>query len=437
MRTLNTNDGNFTHLLAKLRAELLPEKLLFEQDDKFLVVKDIIAQVRRDGDKALCELTARFDETEIKPDKLRVEKPLMKTAAETLSCELRKAIEESITNVQRYQRHIKAFQTLGICRDDIELKTRYLPLDRIGIYIPAGSAPLFSTLIMTAVPAQVAGVKNIAVTSAPRYGGDIDPVILGTCSILGIDEVYRVGGAQAIAAMACGTETVPKVDKIVGPGNTYVQLAKKAVFGMVGIESFAGQSEIVVLADEDANPRYVAADLICQAEHAPGSAMLVTPSAELAAAVPNEVDSLLKRSDRADQTRQCLDESSAIIVTNTLDEAIDIVNQLAPEHVSVQTQNADVDAEACTNAGAIFVGAYTSEALGDYIAGPSHVLPTGGSARFFSPLNVMDFMRHTSVIKYGRNALNSAYPALKAMTEAESLPGHLLSATVRIESNGE
>jgi len=346
---------------------------------------------------------------------------------------LRSAIELSIANVRRYQEHLKVWPNLGIVRPGVELRTRYRPINRVGVYVPGGSAPLFSTLIMTAVPAQVAGVRQIGVASPPRYSGQVHPVMLGVCGLLGIDEVYQVGGAQAIAAMALGTETIQPVDKILGPGNTYVQLAKKAVFGIVDVESFAGQTEIVVIADETAQARFVAADMIGQAEHAPGSALLLTPSRELAQRVTGQIDVLLQRSARSEATRKCLDESSAIVVTESLDEAVALSNRSAPEHLSVETKDPDAVAQRCENAGAIFVGAFTSEAVGDYVAGPSHVLPTGGTARFFSPLNVMDFMRHTSVIKYDRSALRRVYPALEAMTQVEQLPGHLLSATVRLE----
>lgn len=433
MRLLKTTDNTFEDDLASVRAGLQAKDLLLESNDELGSVQRIVAQVHRDGDRALCELTSRFDSTELTPSQLRVDPSSLPLDGEGVDVELRAAIATAIDNVRRYQQHIKSYQHLAQVRDGIELKTRYRPLDRVGIYVPGGTAPLFSTLIMTAVPAQVAGVKQLVLASPPRYDGDIHPVILAVCGMLGIDEVYRVGGAQAIAAMALGTQTIRPVDKIVGPGNLYVQLAKKTLFGLVDIESLAGPSEITVLADETANPRFVAADLIGQAEHDRGSAFLVTASRELADRVARQIDDLLAKLPGAEQVRRSLDRSSAIILTVTLDEAIDQVNRLAPEHLSVQTDQPDAVAERCHLAGAIFVGAYTTEALGDYLAGPSHVLPTGGTARIFSPLNVMDFMRHSSVIKYDRSALRDAYSALKAMTTSEQLPGHLLSVTVRLE----
>jgi histidinol dehydrogenase len=303
----------------------------------------------------------------------------------------------------------------------------------VGICVPGASVPLPSTVIMSAVPAIVAGVKEIVVMSSPRYEQSVHPTVLACCRMLGITEVYRIGGAHAVAAMAFGTKTVKAVDKIVGPGHPVVQMAKKLLFCVVGIDSFAGPSEIVVLADEKANPRFVASDLIGQAEHDPGSGILVTPSEKLAGQVEKELDQLLSNFGRKEQAKRCLETFGALIITKDLPEAIEIVNKIAPEHLSVQTADFDADAAKCTTAGAIFLGPYTSEALGDYVAGPSHVLPTGGTARFFSPLNVMDFMRHTSMIKYTREALEKIYPAIQALTDAEMLPGHQISAKVRLE----
>jgi len=433
MRLIDLKDEDFLDQLSAIRGGLLPEKILFDAEDTLNVVHGIIRQIRQSGDRGLLELTKKYDEIELRADELRVSNDQLEQASNALEPDLQRALMSAIENVRRYQQHIKAHQHLSLVRAGIELTTRYRPLGRVGICVPGAAAPLPSSLIMTVVPAQVAGVSELAVVSPPRYQGDVHPVILGLCRMLGIDEVYRVGGAQAVAALALGTETIKPVDKIVGPGNLYVQLAKKVLFGVVDIDSFAGPSEIVVLADEDANPRYVAADLIGQAEHDPGSAILITPSRKLAQAVFDQMEALLKRSERAEATRRCLEKYSAAIISESLDQAIDLVNQLAPEHLSVQTAQPELVTEKCIHAGAIFVGPFTSEALGDYVAGPSHVLPTGGTARAFSPLNVMDFMRHTSVIKYDRTALKEAYAALKELTTAEGLPGHLLSATVRLE----
>jgi histidinol dehydrogenase len=396
-------------------------------------VQTVIEAVKMHGDKAVCELTAKFDKVSLRPEELRVSDDEMKRAFEATESKLKKAIELAIENVQRYQEHIKIHQPTPLKSEGVELRTRYLPMERVGVCVPGGSAPLASTVVMTVVPAKVAGVKEIVVVSPPKYQNSIHPTMLACCYMLGVKEVYRVGGMQAVAAMALGTKMIRKVDKIVGPGHPVVQMAKKMLFCEVGIDSFAGASEIVVLADEKANPRFVASDLIGQAEHDPGSGILVTASESLVHKVEKELDILLEKLSRKEQARRCLDNFGAFIVAKDHDDAISVVNDLAPEHLSVQTRNFDADAEKCVNAGAIFIGPYTSEALGDYVAGPSHVLPTSGTARFFSPLNVMDFMRHTSMIKYDQSALAKVFPAIEELTDTEMLPGHKLSAKVRLE----
>jgi histidinol dehydrogenase len=428
MRKFFTTDTNYEQELTTIRAPFQP--LDFEL---MKAVQGVIEEVSRTGDKAVCDFTVRFDKVQLEPTKLRVSAEEIERAYAKTDPALKKAIELAIENVRRYQEHIKVYQKSGLKSDGVELRTRYLPMERVGICVPGGSAPLASTVIMSAVPAQVAGVKEIVVVSPPKYHDSIHPTVLACCYMLGITEVYRVGGMQAVAAMALGTETIRKVDKIVGPGHPVVQMAKKMLFCEVGIDSFAGASEIVVLADETSNPRFVAADLIGQAEHDPGSGILVTASEELADKVEKELENLLTGLERREQAKRCLEQYGALIIAKDLDEAIAVVNELAPEHLSVQTKNFDADAEKCITAGAIFVGPYTSEALGDYVAGPSHVLPTSGTARFFSPLNVMDFVRHTSMIKYDKAALEKVYPAIKLLTDAEMLPGHQLSARVRVE----
>lgn len=428
MKILTTSDKNYQQELAKIRSPFKP--LDFEL---MKVVQAVIEDVAQNGDLAVCELTQKFDHVALSPDQLRVPEDEIDRAYNQTDPKTRQAIQLSIDNVRRYQDHIKVYQQIPLKSDGSELRTRYAPIARVGICVPGGSAPLASTVIMTAVPAQVAGVKEIVLVSPPKYQNSIHPTVLACCKMLGITEAYRVGGMQAVAALALGTQTIRQVDKIVGPGHPVVQMAKKMLYCVVGIDSFAGASEIVVLADDSADPRFVASDLIGQAEHDPGSGILVTTSRTLAAAVEKELDNLLESLSRKEQTRRCLDQYGAIIIADNLDDAINAVNDLAPEHLSVQTKNYDTDAERCITAGAIFVGPYTSEALGDYVAGPSHVLPTSGTARFFSPLNVMDFMRHTSVIKYNKNALKKIYPAIEALTDTEMLPGHKLSAKVRLE----
>ncbi|MFA5865287.1 MAG: histidinol dehydrogenase [Phycisphaerae bacterium] len=433
MRRLFTKSLNFQQELSDVRRPFLPLELLFNSQDKIALVQDIISEVYRRKDQGICDLTEKYDQVQLTPQMLRVGADEIETAYRNMGAELLRAIQIAIDNVRRYQEHIKVYQQTSLTAEGVELRTRYRPLQRVGICVPGASAPLPSTVIMSAVPAQVAGVNEIVVVCPPRFNKSIHPLVLACCHKLGITEVYRIGGAQAVAALAMGTETIQPVDKIVGPGNIYVQLAKKLLFGVVDIDSFAGPSEIVVLADSSSNPRFVASDLIGQAEHDPGSGILVTDSEELADRVEMELAKLLSDFGRKEQAQRCLENFGALIITKDIDEAVTVVNQLAPEHLSVQTKNFQADAERCVTAGAIFVGPYTSEALGDYVAGPSHVLPTGGTARFFSPLNVMDFLRHTSVIKYDRQALEKVYPAIKALTDAEMLPGHQTSAKVRLE----
>lgn len=285
---------------------------------------------------------------------------------------------------------------------------------------------------MSIVPAKAAGVEQIAVVAPPRHNGDVHPTILAVCQELGVNEVYRIGGAHAVAALAFGTASIERVDKIVGPGGIYVQLAKKLVFGAVDIDNFAGPSEIVVIADETADPRFVAIDLLAQAEHDPGSAILLTPDRSLAQAVQQRVDQELDSLPRACGTRQSLERFSAIVMTRNLDQAIELTNELAPEHLQIQTRDAPSLAERCVNAGAIFVGEFTPEATGDYVAGPSHVLPTGGSARFFSGLSSNDFLHRTSVIRYDRRMLAAQAQAITTFARAEGLEAHARSTEIRL-----
>ncbi len=433
MRKIYAFENDFSEKLLQLRESFEPLELWFSSKDKISSVENIIETVYAKGDEALCEFTRKFDNVELSSDKIRVSEEEIVLAYEQLDVKLREAIRVAISNVTDYQEHIKVYQRESLRRDGVELRTWYQPIERVGICVPGASAPLPSTVIMSAVPAKVAGVNDIVVMSPPRFNGTIHPVILACCYMLGIREIYRIGGAHGVAGIAIGTNSIKAVDKIVGPGNIYVQIAKKLLFGVVDIDSFAGPSEIVVLADERANPKFVAADLLGQSEHDPGSGILVTDSEKLAISVENEIEILLKDLPRAEQTKRCLDEYGAIIIADNLDSAIAIVNRLAPEHLSIQTDDFENVLLRCTKAGAIFAGDYTSEALGDYVAGPSHVLPTGGTARFFSPLNVMDFIRHTSVIRYDKKALADVYPTIKEFTDAEQLIAHQKSARIRLE----
>jgi len=433
MRILDATNREFADELQQLRRKVEVSSLLQSAGEQLQTVRSVLDQVRRRGDAALHELTRKYDGVDLSGAGVRVAVEQLKAAHGQLDKTLLSAVREAIYNVQSYQRHILVQQGESLSAKGVTLTTRYRPLERVGVCVPGAAAPLVSSLIMCAVPAQAAGVTQLAVVCPPRFEGKVHPAIMAVCCELGIEELYSVGGAQAVAALAYGTETIRPVDKIVGPGNIYVQLAKKEVFGQVDIDSFAGPSEIVVLADETADATVVACDLMGQAEHDPGSGILVTTSNDLAGAVLKALETELARSPRGEQTRRCLDEYGAIITAQSLDQAIDVVNQLAPEHLSVQTVRAAQTAQRCTNAGAIFVGPWTSEATGDYVAGPSHVLPTGGTARFFSPLSSMDFVRHSSVIEYDRSALERHWPVIQALADMEGLPAHARSVQVRLE----
>ncbi len=432
MRKIYVKNKSFEEELSRLRMEIEPKKLWFENKDKIRAVEEIIEDVYRKGDVSICEYTERFDGVRLNPKELRVSKKELEYAYNEISRNLIETMERAIENVKRYQEHIKVFQQESLRPvEGVELRTRYTPIERVGICVPGGSVPLPSTVIMSAVPAIVAGVSEIVIVSPPRYKGTIHPAILACCHLLNISEVYRIGGAQGVAGIGLGTETIRKVDKIVGPGNIYVQIAKKLLFGIVDIDSFAGPSEIVVLADDSADPRVVSADLISQAEHNPGSGILVTVSEELANEVERIIPELLSElGERGREAKECLDRWGAVIIAEDINDAVSVVNRLAPEHLSVQVKNYKEVAEKCI-AGAIFLGPYTSESVGDYIAGPSHVLPTGGTARFFGPLNAMDFIRQSSVIEYDMEALNQVASDIKVFTDMESLPGHFLSIKIR------
>ncbi|MHC4123935.1 MAG: histidinol dehydrogenase, partial [Planctomycetota bacterium] len=339
-----------------------------------------------------------------------------------------KSIREAINNVRTYQTEI----FIGNKNKNQHPGIKYTPIKRVGICVPGASAPLPSTVIMTAVPAQVAGVKEIVVISPPRYNRSIHPVILAVCYELGIYEVYRIGGAQAVAALALGTEAIDKVDKIVGPGNQWVQMAKKEVFGLVGIDSIAGPSEVLIIANEQANPAWVAADMLSQAEHAPGSAVVFTDSDEFAKKVLAELGKQVENLNRSQETIECLLKFSGVVVCNDMDEAIFWANCFASEHLQIQCgdQSREI-ADKIDNAGAIFIGDYSPVAVGDYWAGPSHTLPTGSSARFFSALSVNDFIKSTSMIEYSKEQLAKSSDDIIRLAEIEGLDAHAKSVRIR------
>lgn len=397
-------------------------------------VADIVYHVRKRGDEALFEYTERFDRCKLNADSIRVTQEEIKAAYEAVDPELVRVMQKSADNIRSY--HEKQLRTswFDAKPDGTILGQRILPLSIVGIYVPGGKAAYPSSLLMNAVTADVAGVKRIILCTPPDKEGKISPATLVAADLSGIKEIYKAGGAQAVAAMAFGTESIPKVDKITGPGNIFVALAKKAVFGYVSIDSIAGPSEILVLADETANPRYVAADLLSQAEHDEmASAILITTSTELAKQVSEEVDAFTRQLSRQSIIQKSLDNYGYILVASSMEDAVDAANEIASEHLEILTKDPFDTMTRIRNAGAIFLGEYSSEPLGDYYAGPNHVLPTNGTARFFSPLNVDDFTKKSSIISYSREALLAAHKDIELFAEKEGLTAHANSIRVRFE----
>jgi histidinol dehydrogenase len=397
-------------------------------------VNDIITNVRNNGDKALFEYTAKFDKCEINKDTVKITPEEIEAAYKELDPEFVEVMKRSAENIRVFHEKQKRNSWIETKEDGSILGQRILPIEISGVYVPGGKAAYPSSVLMNVVPAKVAGVERIVMCTPPQKDGKVNPGTLVAADIAGVTEMYKVGGAQAIAAMAFGTESIPKVDKITGPGNIFVALAKKACFGHVSIDSIAGPSEILVLADESANPRFVAADLLSQAEHDElASAILVTDSQKLADEVSKEVDEFLKTLSRAEIIKKSLDNYGYIFVADNMDDAIDAANAVASEHLEIITVNPYETMTKIKNAGAIFLGTYSSEPLGDYFAGPNHILPTNRTARFFSPLNVDDFMKKTSIISYSREALYKVHDDIERFAKEEGLTAHANSIAVRFE----
>lgn len=397
-------------------------------------VADIIYDVRKRKDAALFEYTEKFDHCVLDSATIRVTKEEIEEAYTLVDPELVRVMRKSAENIRTY--HEKQVRTswFDAKPDGTILGQRILPLAIVGVYVPGGKAAYPSSVLMNTVTAKVAGVERIIMCTPPGKDGKVNPGTLVAADISGVTEIYKVGGAQAIAAMAFGTESIPKVDKITGPGNIFVALAKKAVFGYVSIDSIAGPSEILVIADETANPRYVAADLLSQAEHDElASAILITTSEALAAQVSKEVDGFVKVLSRQAIIEKSLDNYGYILVADSMEDAIDAANDIASEHMEILTKNPFDTMTRIKNAGAMFLGEYSSEPLGDYYAGPNHVLPTNGTAKFFSPLNVDDFTKKSSVISYSREALEAAHQDIELFAEKEGLTAHANSIKVRFE----
>ena len=397
-------------------------------------VNDIIQNVREKRDEAIFEYTLKFDGATIDQDNIRVTEEEIKEAYEQVDPKLLDVIRKALVNIRDYHAKQKQYSWFDSDESGIILGQKVTPLKTVGVYVPGGKAVYPSSVLMNVIPAKVAGVSNIIMTTPCGKDGKVYPSTLVAAKEAGVDAIYKVGGAQAIAALAFGTESIPKVDKIVGPGNIYVALAKKAVFGYVSIDSIAGPSEIMVLADEMANPRFVAADLLSQAEHDEmASAILVTTSEALAEQVSVEVDKFVTTLSRKEIIQKSLDNYGYILVADTMQDAIDTVNEIASEHLELVTKNPFETMTKIRNAGAIFIGEYSSEPLGDYFAGPNHVLPTNGTAKFFSPLSVDDFIKKSSIISYSREALEPVYKDIVQFAECEKLTAHANSIRVRFE----
>ena len=397
-------------------------------------VKDIIEQVRTRGDEALLEYTSRFDGCNLTPDTLEVTPEEIQKAYTALTPEFIEVLKKSTANIRAYHEKQLRNSWFDAKEDGTILGQKITPLNRVGVYVPGGTAAYPSSVLMNIVPARVAGVKEIIMMTPPGKDGSMNPATLVAADIAGVSRIFKAGGAQAIAALAFGTATIPKVDKITGPGNIFVALAKRSVYGYVSIDSIAGPSEILVLADETANPRYVAADLLSQAEHDKlASAILITTSKELAEAVSKEVDGFLQELSRKEIMEESLKNYGYILLAPDMDTAIETVNDIASEHLEILTAKPFDIMPKIQNAGAIFLGEYSSEPLGDYFAGPNHVLPTNGTAKFFSPLNVDDFIKKSSIISYSKEALEAVHKDIELFANQEGLTAHANSIKVRFE----
>ena len=401
--------------------------------DLMKLVGSIIDDVRARGDEALIDYTARFDKVELKPAELRINEEQLRRFSASVDQRVVVALREAIRNVRAFhERQVEESWTISPA-DGVHLGQRITPLERVGLYVPGGTAAYPSSVVMNVVPAQVAGVERIVVTTPPQTLSQ-NPALAAALLELDVTEVYAVGGAQAIAALTFGTETIPRVDKITGPGNKYVAAAKKLVFGVVGIDAIAGPTEVVIVADDTARPEFIAADLLAQAEHGEdASSILITTSESLAKDVAREVERQTESLPRREIVVSSLKDYGAVILVETLAEACSLVNELAPEHIEIVTTDDEAIAAQILHAGAIFFGAYTPEAVGDYLAGPNHVLPTGRTARFSSALGVYDFVKRTSLLRYSGAAFRSVAESVAVLAECEGLAGHARSALIRKE----
>ena len=397
-------------------------------------VADILANVKEKGDEALFSYTKEFDKVEVTPETIRVTEEEIEEAYKAVDASLLEVIRKALVNIRSYHEKQRQNSWFTSTENGTMLGQKVTPLNRVGVYVPGGKAVYPSSVLMNIVPAKVAGVPHIVMTTPPGKDGKVNPSTLVAAKEAGADEIYKVGGAQAVGALAYGTASIPKVDKIVGPGNIFVALAKKAVYGHVSIDSIAGPSEILVLADETANAHYVAADLLSQAEHDEmASAILITTSTELAQNVEKEIEGYLKVLSRKEIIEKSLENFGYILIAEDMDEAIEAANEIASEHMEIVTKNAFEVMMKVRNAGAIFIGEYSSEPLGDYFAGPNHVLPTNGTAKFFSALSVDDFIKKSSIVYYSRSALQEIHKDIIRFASSEQLTAHANSIAVRFE----
>ncbi|MDP8236701.1 MAG: histidinol dehydrogenase [Candidatus Erginobacter occultus] len=417
MKVIEYNASAGGKLLKRLEGAAFPP-------EKVAAVRRIVEEVRKRGDAALRDFTRKFDGVSLKS--FAVSAAQIRESRKSLTPDLRAAFRRAEKNITDFYRPTQARSWRRGRGDGLEWGEKVTPVESAGLYVPGGRAPLVSTVLMTAVPTRLAGVPRIVIATPPGRDGTVDPRLLAAADYLGITEIYKVGGAQAIAALAFGTRSIPKVDMIAGPGNIYVTLAKKEVFGRVGIDSLAGPSEVAILADARANPLYIAADLLAQAEHGPGgAALLITASKRLIAAVKTALEKIGSRPAGGE---------IFLARVRSLGEGIELVNRIGPEHLEIMIGKPEAALAKIRNAGAIFIGELSPVAAGDYISGPSHVLPTGGAARFSSPLSVNDFLKKSSLIRYSRRALKKDLPALESLAELEGLEHHLLSARVRLNT---
>ncbi|MBR1477950.1 MAG: histidinol dehydrogenase [Lachnospiraceae bacterium] len=429
MKVLELNEKNRNNIMNDLIKRSPNNYSEFEE-----TVNGIIENVRTNRDKAVFEYTLKFDKFPLSKENIRVTEAEIKAAYDELSDELIGVLREAAENIRSF--HLKQLRNswFDYKPDGSILGMKFSPIETAGVYVPGGKAAYPSSVLMNVIPAKVAGVSKIIMTTPCNAKGKVNPGTLVAADIAGVDEIYKVGGAQAIAAMAFGTESIPKVDKITGPGNIFVALAKKAVYGYVSIDSIAGPSEIMVLCDESANPRYIAADLLSQAEHDElASAILVTTSNDIADRVQKEIEGFVKELSRAEIIKKSLDNYGYILIAKNMQDAIDTCNAIASEHLEIVTKNPFDTMTRIKNAGAIFLGEYSSEPLGDYFAGPNHILPTNGTAKFFSPVNVDDFVKKTSIISYSEEALSKVHRQIEIFARNEGLTAHENSIKVRFE----